>query len=173
MKKSLLIGLSTTAVTIGVVGLAGIASAATSTTSGSTTSTSLVDKIASKFNLSKTDVQAVFDADRSEHETERQAQQKTRLDAAVKAGTITQAQEDQIIAKEQELHTYMDSLKDKTEDERRSAMKTKMDEFRQWLSDNNIPQNIVRGMGGRGGHDGPPPDDSSTSSTSTSNNSTQ
>lgn len=161
MKKSLLIGLSATAVTIGVVGLAGIASAQTSNTSGGT---SLIDKIATKFNLKKADVQAVFDQDRSDHEAERAAKEKTTLDAAVKAGTITQSQEDQLIAKQQEMKTYMDSLKDKTETDRRTAMKAKMDEFKQWLTDNKIPDSLMQSlhMGGPGdgrGHDGPPPAD--------------
>ena len=63
MKKSLLIGLSTTAVTIGIVGLASIASAQTS----SKADNSIVNKIATKFNLKKADVQAVFDTNRTEH----------------------------------------------------------------------------------------------------------
>jgi len=116
----------------------------------------------------------VFDADRTEHDAERTAAQKTKLDAAVKAGTITQAQEDALIAKQAEMKTYMDSLKDKTEDERRTAMKTKMDEFKQWLTDNKIPDSLSRGFGhgGRGpggpGDDGtPPPDASSSTSTTT------
>ena len=146
MKKSLLIGLSTTAVTIGIVGLAAITSAQTSAGSNA----SLIDKIAMKFNLKKADVQAVFDADRAQHETDRTAKVKVKLDAAVKVGTITQAQEDQLIAKQTELHTYLDTLKDKTEEERRAAMKAKMDEFRQWASDNKIPVSLLEGM--RGGH---------------------
>lgn len=139
MKKSLLIGLSTTAVTIGIVGLAGIASAATSSTSG----TSLVDKIATKFHLSKTDVQAVFDADRTDHVAARTAKQKTKLDADVKTGMITQAQEDALIAKRAELKTSMQALKDKTSTEKHTAMKTQMDNFKQWLTDNKIPDTVA------------------------------
>ena len=150
MKKSVLIGLSATAVTIGVAGLAGIASAQTATTGSS----SLVDKIATKFNLKKADVQAVFDADRSERIAQRETEVKTKLDAAVKAGTITQTQEDQLIAKQKEMRTFMESLNDKTGEERRTAMKEKMDEFKQWLTDNKIPDSVikeVRGLGGFGG----------------------
>ncbi len=172
MKKSVLIGLSATAVTIGVAGLAGIASAQTATTGSS----SLVDKIATKFNLKKADVQAVFDADRSERIAQRETEVKTKLDAAVKAGTITQTQEDQLIAKQKEMRTFMESLKDKTGEERRTAMKEKMDEFKQWLTDNKIPDSVikeVRGLGGFGGrgHGGPgSPGEMKTDDESTSSN---
>lgn len=119
-----------------------------------TSSTSLVDKIAQKFNLKKSDVQAVFDQDRQEHEAQHQQQLKTRLDQAVKDGKLTQDQEDKLIAKLKELDSNRDSLKDKTPEERHAAMKSKMDEFKQWLKDNNISEDLVHPAGMRG-HGGP------------------
>ena len=139
MKKSKLIGLSMTAVTIGIVGLAGIASAQTSTNG-----TSLVDKIATKFNLKKADVQAVFDANKSEKQAEHTADVSARLQSLVDKGTITADQKAKIEAKQAELKTE------------REAERTAL---QKWATDNGIDAKYLMGgaMGGRGGHmnDGP------------------
>ncbi len=143
----------------------GLASAATTS---STSGQSIVDRLASKFNLNKDDVQKVFDEDRSAHEAERTAEVKTRLDQLVKDGKITQAQEDKLIAKGKELQSLReanrDSMKDKTDAERKAAMETGRTAFEKWLSDNGIAKEYGRlimgghgGPGGRGGPDGPPP----------------
>lgn len=117
----------------------------------STTGTSLVDKIASHFNLNKADVQKVFDENRAEMDAQRTQAESTRLQKAVDAGTITSEQKDQIVAKQAELKSFMESLKDKTVDERRTAMSTKMNELKQWASNNKIPENLLRPLGGHGG----------------------
>ena len=128
MKKSQLIGLSTLAVTLGVVGVTSFASAA-----NGTTSTSIVDKIATKFGLKKSDVQAVFDADHSEKEAERLANVSDRLQNLVDKGTITADQKTKIEAKLKEMQT--------TRDTERTALE-------KWASDNGIDVKYV--MMGRG-----------------------
>lgn len=175
MKKALLVTGATTIV--GLASFAGVANAATSGSSSdsSTGGSSLVDKIAAKFNLNKSDVQAVFDEDRSAHEAERQQKLEERLTQAVTDGKITSEQKDEILAKMKDMQTYMDSIKDKSEDEKRSLMKTKMDELKQWAEDNNLTDYMPMGHGpggpgGRGG-DMAPPDDSSASSSSSDSSS--
>ena len=128
MKKSLLIGLSTTAVTMGIVGLAATASAQTATSN-----TSLVDKIATKFNLNKDDVKAVFDAERSERQAERATKMSERLQTLVDKGTITADLKAKIEAKQKELQ---------------SERETKRTELEKWASDNGIDMKYL--MGGRG-----------------------
>lgn len=99
----------------------------------------------------------MFDEEHASREAEHQAAVKTKLDQAVKDGKITQAQEDQIIAKQKELETFKDTLKDKTPEERRTAMKAKMDEFKKWLDDNKISLRdlgVGPGMGMMRGHHG-------------------
>lgn len=76
-----------------------------------------------------------------------------RLDQAVKSGKITQAQEDLLIAKQTEVKTFMDSLKDKSQTDREAAIKTEMTSLTQWAQSNNIPTEFVPhlaapGMGG-------------------------
>ena len=118
----------------------------------------LVSAIATKFHLNQADVQQVFDAERTQQQADMQAKfaadQKTRLDAAVTAGKLTQAQEDLIIAKQAEIKTFMDTLKDKTPADRKTAMQTEMTTMTQWAKDQSIPQGFI-GLGGgfgRGGH---------------------
>ncbi len=110
MKKSALIGLSMTAVTLGVVGLSSFANAQTSASG-----TSLIDKIALKFNLKTEDVKAVFEADRTEREAERSAQQAVRLQALVDKGTITADQMTKIEAKRAELKAKREAVRDELE----------------------------------------------------------
>lgn len=163
VKKALLVtGASTI---VGLASFAGVASAASNSSTDSSSSggtQSLVDKIATKFNLNKSDVQAVFDEDRSAHEAERQQKLEERLSQAVTDGKITSDQKDQILAKLKDMQTYMDSIKDKSADERRSLMKTKMDELRQWAEDNGLGDYLpmMHGHGPRGmGMDAGAPDD--------------
>lgn len=149
MKKSLLIGASV--ITLGVGALVPLAAhAQTGTTS---TGTSIVDKIASKFNLNKADVQKVFDEDRATHQAEREQQEATKLADLVKAGTLTQAQADKITAKRAEMKADMeknkDSFKTMTEAERKAAMDAKKTALDQWAKDNGIDAKYLM-LGGRG-----------------------
>jgi hypothetical protein len=145
------------ATVIGLAAFAGVASAATnSSTSGDQT---LVDKLATKFNLNKSEVQAVFDEDRAAHEAQMEQKMEDRLAEAVKNGKITEEQKSQILAKHKEMKAYMESLKDKTEEERRTLMKEKMQELRQWAEDNGLTEYMMaikvggpgHGFGGPGG----------------------
>ena len=93
-KRTLLAGAAIAAVGMGTLGTVGLASAATA--NDGSTGTSIVDKLVSKFNLSKEDVQAVFDEDRTERQAEMKANQQERLAQAVTDGTLTQEQADHI-----------------------------------------------------------------------------
>lgn len=127
-------------------GSLGIASAATSANGQST----LIDKLVTKFNLNRDEVQKVFDEERASHQAEREQKMKERLDQAVKDGKLTQAQEDKLIAKLKEMQADRKNPKDATEADH-EARKAKMDEFRQWLKDNNIPEEFGMPMRGHGG----------------------
>lgn len=121
---------------------------------------SMVDRIATKFNLKKEDVQKVFEEQHVANQAQRQKDMQSKIDQAVKDGKITQAQADKLAAKHKEMAEYMESLKDKTPEERRTAMKAKQTEMRKWMTDNNIPAGLMgprggeRGMRGQMGHGG-------------------
>ena len=147
MKKALLATGATT-----IVGLASFGAVASAATSGNANSgDTLVDKIATKFNLNKSDVQAVFDEDRQAHQAKMDQKMEDRLNQAVKDGKITSDQKDQILAKHKEIQAYMESLKDKTPEERRTLMKSKMDEMRQWAEDNGLSDYMMMRGHGPGG----------------------
>lgn len=153
MKKQLLI--ATTAVTIGLAGIAGVGMA--SAQGGFGNHDNLVTALANKFSLKTDEVQAVFDEQHTANQAERQAEYQNKLDQAVTDGKLTQEQADLLSTKHAEMTTFMNSLKDKTSEERRDAMQAQREDFRQWCIDNNISARFMapdkgmgRGMGMRG-----------------------
>lgn len=174
MKKHLAI--AATAATIGLAGLgAGVANAATSDSSTKTDPmSSLVDKIATKFNVNKTEVQQVFDTQKAEMQAERETKVMADIAKLVTDGKITQAQADFINAKRAELRVARES-DTSTDDtatraERKAAMDNKKSELEAWASDNGIDSTYLRyvtaaghGHGGQQGNkDDTPPADQTT-----------
>jgi uncharacterized membrane protein YhiD involved in acid resistance len=133
-------GVTAGVATAGFIGV-GAASAATTSSTSTNSVSSLVSAIAKKFNLKTSDVQAVFDADRTERQAERLAENSTRLQSLVDKGTITADQKTKIEAKQKELQT------------KRDAERT---ELEKWATDNGIDAKYLMGGGmGRGGKGGP------------------
>lgn len=151
------------AAAVGTVGLASLGAVVSAQTAGTTPQSSLIDKIAQKFNLKKEDVKAVFDQDHAEREATMQKNVEDELTQAVKDKKITEEQKQKILAKRKELQAQRaadrDNFKDKTEAERHAAMEQKRTELEQWAKDNNIPTDYLRYVMGHGGpgHMGPPP----------------
>jgi hypothetical protein len=165
IRKTLLVAGAVSTVGLTGAGLSHSGAVSAATDSSSDPSSSLVDKLVKKFNLNKTDVQAVFDAERTEREAARQAETETALTQAVKDGKLSEAQKAAILAKQKELQAAReadrDAMKDKTEAERKTAMETKRTELDTWATQNNIPDEYLRyvmggGHGGPGGHGGGP-----------------
>lgn len=146
MKKSIII--AGAAATIGLASLVGVG--VVSAQGGLNNQSSLVSALAKKFKLKEADVQLVFDEQHATNVTARQAEYKTKLDQAVKDGDLTQAQADKLIAKQKEMTSFMETLKDKTAEERRDAMRAKQAEFKQWCEDNDIPNQFMGFGMGRG-----------------------
>lgn len=130
-------GVVTTVGLASVTGI-GIASAQSSTTSSGSGASSLIDKLASKFNLNKDEVKAVFDQEKADREAEHQAEITKRLETAVKDGKITAEQKTLIETKLKDLQT-------ERENERA--------ELEKWASDNKIDAKYLM-MGGPRGGDG-------------------
>jgi Skp family chaperone for outer membrane proteins len=177
MKKHLAIIGAVTA--ISAAGLTGVTIANAANTTGSTNPmSSLVDAIASKFNLSKTDVQAVFDEQHTKMQADRETEVKAEVAQLVKDGKLTQAQADALNTKRTELQKERDASRATDQNLTDAQRKAKMDERRTaldaWLKDKGIDaQYRYLLMGGRGhgpgGPDGDGPrgghDQSSSSST--------
>lgn len=127
----------------------------------------LVDKLVSKFNLNKEDVQSVYDEAHKEHEAQREQEQTKKLQALVDNGTITASQKTAIEVKIKEMkaecESSKDSFKDLSEDERKAKMDEKRQKLESWAKEQGLDLSKLRGvlMGGRG-HGGPPPEESSS-----------
>lgn len=156
-KQALLAGAGV--LTIGAAGLG--LSATTSALSGSSSTdpqASLIDKLVSKFNLKRSDVQAVFDADHAAHEKEMKSNRETALKKALSDGKITQAQYDHIVGVWKQVDSLMSAAKTETN---RNKVHTLLDELRSWVQKQNISQSVM-GQPPRGPH-GPMGNDSTDS----------
>lgn len=167
-KKPLLIAGVATSVAFGSMAGLGVVSAADSTTNNDG-QTSLVNKIATRFNLNKDQVKAVFDEDRAAHQAQRQKEVETALSKAVDEGKLTTNQKELILAKRSEIKSDLEknhaAVKDKTRSERKAVFEQKRAELEKWAGDNNISKNYLRYVfddSHRGpiDHDNQKPDDS-------------
>lgn len=155
-KKPLLVAGIASGIAFGSISGAGLASAA-QTNKADDGQSSIVDKLASKFKLDKKEVKAVFE----EQHTQREAAQQTKVEAAltkaVTDGKLTAEQKDKILAKRAEIKADReknhDSMKDKTDAERKAFRDQKKAELTQWATDNNIPEDYLKYVHG-GGHGG-------------------
>ena len=110
----------------------------------SAVSGSLIDKLVSRFNLNKDDVQKVFDEAKEERKVEMQKSYEERLNQAVDVGDLTADQRDKILAKQKEMAEFHQSLESKSVSEAREAMKSKREELEKWVDDNDIPQRFLK-----------------------------
>lgn len=118
----------------------------------------IITRLAEKLGKSPEEVQVVFDEIRQERQAEHQKLMEEKLSTAVSDGKITEAQKQLIINKLQQLHEdrqeQIESLKDKSPEERRAAMKTHRDELQSWAKSNGIDLSLLDlkfGMFGKGG----------------------
>lgn len=115
----------------------------------------LVTAIAEKFDLSESDVQAVFDEQAAARRDEMKSKHEEMIAAhdqkfdemlaqAVEDGALTQDQADAITEQRDEFQDYAKSLKDEEPESRRELMKEKIDELKAWAGDNGIDEKYVR-----------------------------
>jgi len=154
MKRKQKIALGTLVATLSAVAILGGGIAFANT---STTGTSLVDKLASKFNLNKTEVQAVFDEFHTEERASMDAQRTADLQAKVDAGTITAAQKTLIENKIKEIEAEREANKDAglTRAEMQAKMEASRTALKTWATENGIDESLIMPMGGGRGHGGP------------------
>ncbi len=118
----------------------------------------LVQKIATKFNLNQDEVQKVFDEEHAVREAEMQTKNEDRLSQLVTDGKITEAQKTLILNKQKELKANRpdkDSFKNLTPEERKSQMEAKKTELENWAKENGIDIKYLFGFGGHGFRGGP------------------
>ncbi len=115
---------------------------------------SLVEKIATKFNLNKDDVQEIFDEDRKAHQTEMKANYEKKLSDAVASGKITEAQKALILQKHMEMQSThianMESMKNLSQDARKAHFEKEKTALDAWAKENGIDTQYLFGLGGKG-----------------------
>ena len=157
MKKQLITaGIVTAVSAAGLMGGAAVVHAA-SDTSSSNPMSSLVSAIAKKFNLQESDVQSVFDEQRTAMDAQRETEAKTKVAQLVTDGKLTQEQADKLNAKRVELQKEFEANRTSDQALRQSEREAKRDERKTaldtWLKDNGIDSSYAYLlMGGHGGH---------------------
>jgi hypothetical protein len=151
-KSNLIIAAAVTAV-VGAASIGGMQLvSAQSNNDAADGKTSIIDKLAQKFNLKPADVKAVFDQNRAEHQAARQQKITDELTQLVKDGKLTEAQKQLILAKMTEVQAQTqanhDSMKDKTPAERKAAMDVEKADLEAWAKANDIPTSDLHLMGG-------------------------
>lgn len=157
MKKKILIGSALAIVAIACA--VPVISTVSASAQGNGIS-SLVEAIASKFNLNKDEFQKVFDEERTNREAKMQQNFKDKLAQAVTDGKLTQTQADKITAKMAQIKADREANRDKvkamSESEHKTYMETKRTEMETWAKENNIDTSYLMMGGGRGyGHGRP------------------
>jgi hypothetical protein len=122
-----------------VTGLAGTAVIGASAMAATSTSSSgypdIVQKIADKFHLNPSDVNGVFQQQRTDHMAARHQKLVSALDQAVASGKITKDQETKILA---ELDTLHQQRMNDTKQDHQADKKALHEQMQQWLKANNI-----------------------------------
>lgn len=133
--------------------------------SGGGNHTELIQKLASAFGKSETEVQTVFDEFRTEQQADREAEFATRLDQAVTDGKLTADQKELVLAKHAELQAQHEAdfanKNTMTQEEWHTQRQTEREALESWAETNGIdlsyimpersPMGEGRGMG-RGMH---------------------
>jgi hypothetical protein len=124
---------------------AGAIALSTSTVTAQTASETyspLVQKLAERFGLQESDVQAVFDEERLQQHQRMEQRMQEKLEQAVEDGQITLAQKEAIIAKHQEMvsehQAHMDEWRTKSPAERKLLRDAHKQEIEQWAEENGL-----------------------------------
>ena len=119
----------------------------------------LIQKLATTFGKSETEVQSVFNQYRTEQQATREVEFEARLTTAVTEGKLTEAQKQLIVAKHAELQAQHEAdftnKASMTKEERQAKRQSERDDLDKWAKSNGIDISYVmpeRGpMGGEMG----------------------
>ncbi len=117
---------------------------------------SLVAKIAQKFNLNQNEVQTVFSEFHTERQQERMTQVETRLSQAVTDGKISDSQKQAILSKVKEMQANREpgSMREKSAEERQTMMEGRRADMQAWLQTQGLTLETYHDLVGMGGGKG-------------------
>ncbi len=115
-------------------------------------SSTIAKKIAERFGLSESEVEAVFEEEHAERQTQMQAYVEERLSEEVSAGRLTELQKEAIIVKLTELHSAKshsnkENFKNMTPEQRREAGQSARAELESWADENGVDLKYLRMKG--------------------------
>lgn len=127
--------------------------------------TSIIEKIATRFNLNQDEVQQVFDEHREERREARRSMIEEKLNQAVTDGKITEAQKQLLLDKKEEMMNEhqgkMEEFRNLSQEEKREKMQehrgefqAHREEFKTWAEENGIDLDELRGYFGGFGFKG-------------------
>ncbi len=146
MNKKILLASAAAVVTLATLGV-GTINAQSTTMAG----TSIVDRIAQKFNLNKDDVQQVFDEHRDEMHETRSANLETKLNSLVSEGKLSEDQKTKLVAKLEERQNNRPNFESLTREQIKEKRETERTEFKNWAKENGIDLQAI-GLGMRMKH---------------------
>lgn len=139
--------------TIGLFGLIIFTASKVSAQNQQNPSTPIIQKLAQRFGLKESDVQAVFDEVRQERQQQRELQFEERLNQAVKDGNITEAQKQAILTKHKEIAEKKiknrENWQNLSVEQRRQLRQEERKELENWANQNGIDLKYLFGWFGR------------------------
>lgn len=114
----------------------------------------LIDKIATKFNINREEVEAVFNEQHDEMEQERKTKREEYLQTKVDDGTITAEQKTALLEKLDALHENMEAAREQniSREETREKLDALREELKTWADEQGIDLKELRLMGMGGMH---------------------
>jgi hypothetical protein len=115
---------------------------------------SIVQRIAQRFNLNQSDVQKVFDEQKTEMHAQKKAELETRLNQAVKDGKITDTQKQAILTKFGEMsamHSNKEQPHNMAPEQRQQEMQQKQTELESWAAKNGLTLQTLQELVSHGG----------------------
>ena len=115
---------------------------------------SIIQKLASRFNLNENDVKTVFEENRNEMQNKRQEECENRLSKLADEGKITQEQKGAIQKKQQEMRKENENrqaeMKNLSQEERKATQKNRQEErnkhqeeMKKWAEENGIDTEVL------------------------------
>jgi hydroxymethylpyrimidine pyrophosphatase-like HAD family hydrolase len=111
----------------------------------------IIQKIAQRFGVSESDVQAVFDEMHKDRQDQMKVQMENSLNTLVTEGKITEEQKQAILVKQTELQESRDAkretMKDMTPEQRKEQMDKQKQALEAWAAEHGIDLSLFPFMG--------------------------
>ena len=152
LKNKIYKGVLITVLTVGTMVVVPSMAQVYASDSTTTQTQSILSRIMSRFNLNKDDVQDFVTQHRAERQSLNQDRMVKRLDDAVKAGVINEAQKQAILEKTNAFRNKVRNtdILSMNPQERRAKMQSHREDMRKWAEENGIDVNslLLRNGGG-------------------------